>query len=324
MNKLLILLVGVALVCFGLIVKAHVKHSPDTNIIVLTSNNVASLTEEVNEKSVSDVMDRLKVLNSSKLDSLLSSPIHLFIRSPGGDIQSGIELAEAIKGSRRPVDTVTMFAASMAFQTVQQTPGLRYILGNGVLMSHRARGSISGEFGGVKPGQLDSRVSFWERRIGEMDALTVSRTLGKQTIESYQASYVPELWATGSEAVDKGYADQIVTVVCDDSLKGTTTHSLETPFGILQYELDNCPLNSMPKNIQFGQIFTNHGVMTEVQFQLANGEFGVACLKLAATNPAVVCATDTSLNNIRLQQIKHEAVNKFVNIQDNTIPMEVK
>jgi len=171
------------------------------------------------------------------------------MNTPGGSIQSGIELIEALNGMNRPINTVTLFSASMGFQIVQNL-GDRLILKNGVLMSHRASGQMSGSFGGQRPSQMDNRYNLWLSRIQEFDEQTVKRTNGKQTLESYQKAYANELWLTGQQAVEAGYADKIVTVRCDSSLDGVTTHSANLFGFTISYDLDNCPLNTNPINVR--------------------------------------------------------------------------
>jgi ATP-dependent Clp protease, protease subunit len=215
--------------------------------VVLSSSNLITLSGEVNGDSVG----RLGI-SARSLDSRFTrKPIYLFMNTPGGEIQSGMELLESLKGLNRPVTTVTLFSASMGFQIVQGL-GDRYILKNGVLMSHRAYGEFKGNFGGKRPSQMDNRYSLWLTRLQEFDDQVVKRTKGKQTMESYQKAYADELWLTGTQAVRDGYADKIVMVKCDTSLSGTTPHSI-TFLGLnIVYDLDNCPINTGPMNIRVG------------------------------------------------------------------------
>ena len=122
-----------------------------------------------------------------------------------------------------------------------------------------------------RPSQMDNRYNLWLSRLDEMDKETVKRTNGKQTLQSYQKAYADELWLTGTQAVTEGYADKIVTVRCDSSLSGTTSHSLSI-FGLkVEYELDNCPINTSPMNIKVSspdqeEISTERAKEVEVKF----------------------------------------------------------
>jgi len=231
------------------------KTADGPEVVVLTSQNTIILNSEVNGESVSKVISQAK-----KLDLALSGlkerasgkkPLYLFLNSPGGSIQAGLELIEAMQGLDRKVNTITLFAASMGFQIAQNLDE-RLILKNGVLMSHHAAGEFQGQFGGVSPSQVDSRYQLWLDRVRELDEQTVKRTNGKQTYKSYTEAYDHEMWMTGAKSVAGGYADRIVTVKCDSSLSGVSAHSA-TFMGLpVQYELDNCPINTSPQGVHIG------------------------------------------------------------------------
>lgn len=224
------------------------KDKEGDEIVVLSKSNLLILNQQVDGDSTSRVISEAK-----KLDSNLRSgrPMYLFLNTPGGSIQSGLELIEALKGIGRPVNTITLFAASMGFQIAQNLND-RLILRNGVLMSHHAAGEFAGAFGGVHPSQLDSRYQLWLDRVRELDEQTVARTKGKQTYDSYIKQYDKEMWLTGSKSVAQGYADKIILVKCDASLSGVTTNHVNFLGMDIAYDLDNCPINTSPMNIRIG------------------------------------------------------------------------
>src|SRR5665213_897857 len=157
---------------------------PET--IVLTESNLLVLNSEVNGESVGALIVKAKDLDN-KLSGRFGSnnkPLYLYLDTPGGSVQSGLELIEALKGLGRPVHTVTAFSASMGFQIVENLNN-RYILQSGILMSHRAAGQFEGSFGGTSPSQLEQRIHLYTQITKELDEQTVSRTNGKQTLESY-------------------------------------------------------------------------------------------------------------------------------------------
>lgn len=236
-----------------------IVNASDHNRIVLTADNTVNLNGEINEQSVATAIQALQKLDSKNKSN---KPIYLFIYSPGGDIQAGFELIEAAKGLNRPVNTITMFGASMAFQTVQNL-GQRLVLKNGALMSHRAAGEFQGYFGGQTPSQLDSRYGFWVQRTKELDEQTVNRTNGKQTMASYQKQYSEETWLTGSQSVEEGYADNVVTVRCDNSLKGTETKTGNFMGIEFTYEISNCPLITAPLNVKISDKAKNDPRLVE-------------------------------------------------------------
>jgi ATP-dependent Clp protease, protease subunit len=253
MNKLVLALILATLTVF--VAETSISKEPAPRTVVLSRSNSLSLNGEINGDTTAAIIASAKELDNNMSGfmerRLGKKPIYLFLNSPGGSIQSGLEIIEALKGLGRPVDTVTMFATSMAWQLAQNLDD-RLILKNGVLMSHHAAGEMSGSFGGVHPSQMDNRIQLWLDRVRELDQQTVKRTNGKQTYESYINQYDHEMWLTGTKAVDQGYADEIVLVKCDKSLAGTTKHQLNFMGAEISYELDNCPLNTAPLNIKIG------------------------------------------------------------------------
>lgn len=240
--------------------------SENADTVVLTSANLLTLTSEVSGESVGVLISRATELDSKNKSG---KPLYLYLNTPGGSIQSGLELIEALKGLGRPINTITSFAASMGFQ-IAQNLDTRYIIKNGILMSHRAAGQMQGSFGGPSPSQMESRYHLWLQRTIELDETTVSRTNGKQTLESYQNAYANELWLTGTQAVAGGYADRVIKVKCDSTLSGVSQHSVEYLGAQISYDLSDCPINTSPINIRIGQIT---GPMTSEYLDHIKGEF---------------------------------------------------
>lgn len=245
MNKIVI---GLLFVLGVFSISAASTKSANQEAVVLSADNTLVLNSEVNGDSVGAL-----IVKAKELDAKLGhgKPLYLYLNTPGGSIQSGLELIEVLNGLGRPVHTVTVFGASMGFQ-IAQNLDTRYILKSGILMSHRAAGQFQGSFGGTSPSQIDERMHVFVQMTKEMDEQTVKRTNGKQTLKSYQEAYANEMWLTGQEAVAGGYADKVTNVKCDKTLGGTSKHQVEFLGMIIQYETDNCPINSSPLNVKVG------------------------------------------------------------------------
>ncbi len=304
MNIIKLTIIGTAIVL--------ASHLAEASSIVLDSQNTVILNGMINADSVSQVIRDARALDTPKL---VGKPIYLFLYTPGGEIQTGLEMLEALKGLTRPVHTVTLFAASMGFQTVQNL-GRRYIVKSGVLMSHHAHGGVEGEFGGLGISQMQARLGLWERRITELDHITVARTNGLQTLESYQTAYDHELWLNADEAVSGGYADEEVQVKCDPSLNGVLSKTASGPFGIsISYELDKCPINTTPMNVKIN-IPTTEGDKESGEFARAGGGFGASCLiaKGAKTGSAL-CAANTSITADLITEVRSKFKDRFTSIR---------
>lgn len=257
MNKLII----------GLMMMVSSAAIADTKIQFNKENTIV-LSGPVTGQSAGKVFEAAREMDT---DSVSSDPIYLLLDTPGGDIQAGMELIENLKGLNRPVHTVTLFAASMGFQTVQGL-GTRYVLRNGILMSHEAYGGFEGSFSHGKS-QIDAIYGLWLERVKEMDLVTVKRSNGKQTLDSYRNAYSKDLWLTGNQAVKGGYADEVVGARCGLSLKGEREETVMFFGTQLLVKWSLCPLNTYPLSVE-AMVETNEGLMTLSKFNKRKGVNG--------------------------------------------------
>ena len=210
--------------------------------IVLTESNSIVFNQQVSGEYTSQ--KTLEIMAKS----LKASPLYLVLDTPGGSVTAGLKFVDTIKSLGIPVHTITIFAASMGYQFVQEL-GTRYILPSGTLMSHR--GSVSGMSGQV-PGELNSRVNHLQAILSGMSDRAAKRV--GMSKEAYDAAIINELWVDGNNAVATGHADAIANVKCDDRLlKETYTKEANTIFGRVTLEFSKCPLISSPIGFSFNR-----------------------------------------------------------------------
>jgi len=212
--------------------------------IVLTENNSIVFNEAVSDVYVAKKSFEL-MLKSSNLSP--KSPLYLVLNTPGGSVSAGNNFIDIVKGLNRPVHTVTIFAASMGYQIVQELDN-RYIIPSGVLMSHR--GAVTGLSGQI-PGELNERLKMIESVLDGMNERASKRI--KQDKKAYQQSTANELWLVGQDAVNKKNADLVVLVTCDKSLLSSYKEEVATIFGSFTVEYSKCPLISYPLSVKRGQ-----------------------------------------------------------------------
>lgn len=284
------------------------KSEAKNETISLSKNNTLVLAAEVNDETVAKLSAQALAMDENLEED---APIYLVLNTPGGSVTAGLELIDNLKGLDRKVHTITIFAASMGFQIAQNLND-RIITNNGVLMSHRAKGSMgSAEFGGQSPSQLETRFAFWNNKIKEMDKVTVSRTKGMQTLESYQAAYENELWLTGRDAVTQGYADQVRSARCDKSLSGTQAETFSFFGLVIEVVFSDCPLITGPLSVSMS-IMVGGKKMPLNEFQQRNGQFGNACANLNRTM-VTPCADDVTLTMEKIEQLKQQTLDKISN-----------
>lgn len=162
--------------------------------------------------------------------------ITIVLYTPGGSVSAGQLFFDTLNALPCKFNTLTVFAASMGYQTVQNL-GKRYILPSGILMSHRAYVSgLSGEIGG----ELDAILNLLKTNVEDLDKVAAKRV--GLTLKQYQDLVRDELWLTADNAVKTNHADEIVLARCDETLSGSYFRRFDTFFGSFDVEFSNCPL----------------------------------------------------------------------------------
>ncbi|MEZ0209219.1 MAG: ATP-dependent Clp protease proteolytic subunit, partial [Candidatus Paceibacterota bacterium] len=135
----------------GLLIIMAAAISNAQEIVKLGTANTVNFRGVVNDEMAQGAA--LELLRLNKLRGDKDYPIYIVMDTPGGNIDSGeafIEIAKSIPN----VKTITLFAASMGSAVVEALPGERLILDSGILMFHRAKGQVGGQF---ETGELESR-----------------------------------------------------------------------------------------------------------------------------------------------------------------------
>ncbi len=206
-----------------------------SNTINLTSKNHVLLRNEVTPESMHKVA--LELARLVAVRGAQDYPLYLVLDSPGGSIDAGLDFITFTKTIPN-LQTITIFAASMAAGIVEALPGRRNVIENGTLMFHRASGGVQGQF---ESGELESRLDFYKRIVRSMEVQNAVR-LGL-TLSDYKSKVKDELWIYGYENITQRAADSVVSVTCSEELiTGKTRESFTIMIFTIEVEFSKCPL----------------------------------------------------------------------------------
>ncbi len=130
---------------------------------------------------------------------------------------------------------------------------------------------------------------------------------------------------TGSQSIEGGYADRIVSVRCDDSLSGFEQKTAQNFLGMeVSYSMDKCPLNIAPVDAKvMVQVAYKNGQtgplkMPADEFVSQNGGFGVTCLY---DSEHKICSVDPTVTYSDIKKVLTVFVDQTVNKKDHVVEM---
>lgn len=224
-------------------------------LIKIDLSNMVFLRGTVTSKSASRIVN--------ELISLKSKEIYLYIDSPGGSVLDGLQIIqtmEALQQSGIKVYTIANNAASMAY-VIHQYGTKRYVKPWSVLMQHQISLGMQGQYYNLKAYGL--LIDKLHTKLLEKQAKVAGTNL-----QEFNDLTRHDMWLLGSESVERGFADEVINVICDFKPQ-SVTEVVPTFFGDVTVTYSNCPLSNKPLDIKFNSKMTSEQIK-QIKNELEN------------------------------------------------------
>jgi ATP-dependent Clp protease protease subunit len=168
----------------------------------LLLDRILFLGSEVNDDVANLIIAQLLFLESDAP----GKEIHLYINSPGGNVQSGLAIFDTMQHLTSPVATTCVgLAASMgAFLLAAGAPGSRSALPNARIMMHQPWA------GGAKGTAADIEIAAKEIVYLRARMFEIVGRLTKQPLERIEREFDRDRYMSAQEAVKFGMIDRVV------------------------------------------------------------------------------------------------------------------
>ncbi len=167
----------------------------------LLKDRIIFLSEEVNNVTASLVVAQLLFLESEDP----GKDIHLYINSPGGEVNSGFAIYDTMQYVKCDVSTICVgLAASMgAFLLAGGTKGKRFALPNAEIMIHQPSGGARGQATEIEIAAKN--ILRTKQRLNEILAQNTGKPIDVVAQDTDRDHFM-----TAEEALEYGLIDQIV------------------------------------------------------------------------------------------------------------------
>lgn len=179
---------------------AQAEQSPPTEDSPLAPNDVL-VFGNIDHNLAMALALKIKMLDATLPDDI---PIVVMVDSPGGDIDAGNMIIDAMIGSSHKVVTVDTAAAESMGAFVFLAGEERFMWQDSFLMLHDANISLSGT-----PSQVESQLRHEESIIAVIENRTAK--MAKISLEEYHKRCLSQWFLSADEAVKAGLATKVLT-----------------------------------------------------------------------------------------------------------------
>lgn len=166
---------------------------------ILNKNRYLILYNEINESSADFIITKLRAMDM--IDH--NTPIYFEINSPGGSVEDGMGIINAIKSIQAPVYTVVSGNACSMAALISIVGTKRYIYPNSYWMQHPLSTMVGDYTSFIK-----DHMKFIEEY--EQLMLDIFKQHTKLTSEDLIKLQNGELWLNAERALEKGVVDEIL------------------------------------------------------------------------------------------------------------------
>lgn len=204
--------------------------------LILKPENTITFRGIVTPRSMAELQKSILKMDAERKDK--KQPIYLVLDSPGGSVDAGMHFIKAIAPHVENLQTVSLFAASMAAAIVEGLPGKRILAEGGTLMFHRAAGGIEGQ---METGELESRLQYYKSVVRSMEQKNADRM--NMSLRLYKDLVKDEMWLFNREALSRSAVDEVASVKCSPELiKKRVKSYITVIFFLIEIEGSACPL----------------------------------------------------------------------------------
>lgn len=181
-----------------------VKSSSGISQILLEAKHLekrfVSINGEITEEAAIDFTDKILELN---LES--DEPINVLINSPGGEINSGLLMMDAITGSKAPIRAICRGKAYSMAAVIFSAAKERFMLANSELMLHQPLlgGRVSGNASSIK--SISDSLLETKAKINQL----IASNTGK-TVEEIDEATSFDHYFSPKEAVEFNLCDKVI------------------------------------------------------------------------------------------------------------------
>lgn len=214
----------------------------EKNIINLKDSNFVSVRGPITSDSISNVLSML----IDKVSSLDDSNIYIYINSPGGSVDAGMQLVtyiESLKEQEIVVNCIAENAMSMGFVIFQYCDN-RYITQYATLMQHQM--SLINIKGKIK--EINSYIEYinsMEDKINQYQATRIGLSF-----DEFNKKINNDWWLYSTNIIEQKVADKIISIKCNFRNYHETIN-IQSIFGEISVIYSRCPIISSPLKIVF-------------------------------------------------------------------------